>query len=138
MSPVDGLTGFKVVYGLSSGNYTEEVIINDPLARSYIVPGLTTNTNYFFAIKALYGVLESPLTSESFCFVQDVVSPAPPMNFVATITADGKAVWLRWNNPTEDFSHVVLVKNTDHVPATPTDGEVIYTGTAEEHYDRDI
>jgi len=138
MLPVEGLTGFKIVYGLSTGNYTEQLIVNDPLARSFNVTGLTTNTNYFFALKALFGVLESPLTPESFCFVQDVVAPAAPTNFVATITADGKAVWLRWKNPTVDFSNVVLVKNTDHVPSSPTDGEVIYNGTLEEYYDRDI
>jgi hypothetical protein len=138
MMPVEGLTGFKILYGLSSGNYTNNQAIDDPFARSYTLTGLTTNTTYFFVIQAVYGALESITTAEASCFVQDVVQPAAPTNFTATITADGKAVWLRWNNPTIDFSHVILVKNNNHVPTSITDGTVIYTGTDEQHYDRDI
>lgn len=138
MEPISGLSGFKIVYGLNSGAYTEEIDITNTLVTSYIVEGLTTNTSYYFAIKAIYGSLESNLSEESSCFVEDVIKPPAPTNFVASITADGKGVWLRWVNPTHDFSHVVLVKNPDHIPASPTDGEQIYIGTAEEHTDWDI
>ena len=133
-----GLSGFKIVYGLSSGVYTEEAIITDPFANTHTLTGLTTQTTYFFAIKALYGTLEGNISDESSCLVEDVVKPPAPTDFVASITADGKGVWLRWVNPTSDFSHVVLVKNDDHIPLSPTDGEQIYTGTEEEYTDRDI
>lgn len=135
---LEGLSGFKILYGTSTGNYTEEIEITDPLVRSRTITGLDTNTTYYFAMKSVFGAVESGMTGEVSCFVEDVIKPPAPTNFVASITADGRGVWLRWENPTVDFSHVVLVKNADHVPATPTDGEVIYTGTNEEYTDEDI
>lgn len=138
MTSTVGLSGFKIVYGTSSGSYAGQIIVADPFVFNYTVNGLTTNTTYYFAISAMYGSLESQASTEVSCYIEDVVKPAAPTNFVASITADGKGVWLRWVNPTQDFSHVVLVKNADRIPASPTDGEQIYTGTAQEYTDRDI
>lgn len=48
------------------------------------------------------------------------------------------AVVLTWTNPTEYFGGVLIVKKIGSAPTSPTDGEKIYSGTAETFTDADV
>lgn len=48
------------------------------------------------------------------------------------------AVTLTWTNPADHFAGVVIVKKIGTAPTSPTDGEKIYSGTAETFTDADV
>jgi hypothetical protein len=51
-SVLSDLTGFKVVYGTSSGTLDRTQLVNDVTARTTVVPSLTAGT-WYFAVRAL-------------------------------------------------------------------------------------
>ena len=56
-----------------------------------------------------------------------------------TATADTTpSITLSWTNPTEYFGGVLIVKKIGSAPTSPTDGEKIYSGTAETFTDADV
>ncbi|PIE55689.1 MAG: hypothetical protein CSA34_07890 [Desulfobulbus propionicus] len=58
----------------------------------------------------------------------------PPVNFRGLYQADG--VRLNWSTPEDPaFDHVVVVRKEGGYPASPADGEVLYSGTGEEILD---
>jgi hypothetical protein len=134
----EGVTGFRIKYGTESGVYGYTYNVTNPGLRMAVISNLSNGVRYYFSIVAMYGSNESELAGEINCLVRDVHAPAPPSNLTATITGDGLGVLLRWKNPSVDFDHVVLVKNSNHQPTSINDGTVIYTGAAEEFIDRNI
>ncbi len=50
-STLDDLDGFTVYYGTTSGNYTQNVTVNDENATSHVITNLTPGT-YYFAVTA--------------------------------------------------------------------------------------
>ena len=133
-----GITGFKIKYGTESGVYGYTYNITNPGLRTATISGLLNGRRYYFVVVSIYGSDESLPSNELNCVVRDTHAPLPPSNFSATITGDGLGILLRWKNPTTDFDHVVLVKNTNHPPVSTSDGNQIYIGADEEFIDRDI
>ncbi len=41
------LAGFKIYYGTASGNYPNQITINNPGVTTYVVDNLSANTWYF-------------------------------------------------------------------------------------------
>lgn len=60
VEPTDSLTGFKVLYKtVGSSEWTSSDVFT---GNSKKIEGLTNNTSYVFAVKAVYGALESNLS----------------------------------------------------------------------------
>jgi hypothetical protein len=58
---VDGASGYRVYYGLSSGNYTDSIDVAN--ATSVTLDGFADCTTYYLAVKAYNGAGESALFS---------------------------------------------------------------------------
>jgi hypothetical protein len=68
-TPLTDLAGSKIYYGLMPGNYSTEVVINDPTATAYTVTNLTPGNTYYFAAKSFRATgAESALTPEVSTF----------------------------------------------------------------------
>ncbi len=50
-STLSDLAGYKIYYGVSSGNYSNEILITNPSVTTYVVDNLTADT-YFFSATA--------------------------------------------------------------------------------------
>ncbi len=46
-SPLTGLSGYRIYYGLSQGNYPNQVLVNNPGITTYVIDNLNPNTYYF-------------------------------------------------------------------------------------------
>jgi len=63
-SPVTDLVAFKIYYGTSSGEYSNEIYLDNPGISTYVVQNLSSNI-YFFAATAINGSnVESDLSNE--------------------------------------------------------------------------
>ena len=63
-SLVTDLVAFKIYYGTSSGEYSNEIYLDNPGISTYVVQNLSPNT-YFFAATAINGSnVESDLSNE--------------------------------------------------------------------------
>ena len=51
-SPIGELSGYRLLYGQSSGDYTQTVAINNPGITRYMIEGLTSG-EWFFAIQTI-------------------------------------------------------------------------------------
>ena len=68
------IAGYRLYYGLASGNYTQQIDVGNTTART--VSNLADGTTYFFAVTAYNTVtMESPLSNEVSATVG--VSPTP-------------------------------------------------------------
>jgi hypothetical protein len=53
-SPLTNLSGYKIYYGTSSGNYTDQLTINNPGLTAYTIDNLPgNNTTYYFVMTAV-------------------------------------------------------------------------------------
>jgi len=63
-TPVTDLVAFKIYYGTSSGEYSNEIYLDNPGISTYVVQNLSPDT-YFFAATAFNGNnVESDLSNE--------------------------------------------------------------------------
>jgi len=51
-SPLNDLTGYKIYYGTSPGDYTNTINIDNPGLTSYLVEDLAANTTWYFVMTA--------------------------------------------------------------------------------------
>jgi len=51
-SPIGDLSGYRLLYGQGSGDYTQTIAINNPGITRYMIEGLTSG-DWFFAIQAV-------------------------------------------------------------------------------------
>lgn len=51
-SPLTDLAGYVIHYGTQAGEYSNQIVVNDPKATSYIIDDLSPGT-YYFAITAI-------------------------------------------------------------------------------------
>jgi len=56
------ITGYKIYYGTSSGNYTITIMAGN--ITNYTITGLTNGQKYYFAVSAINGVGEGPKSNE--------------------------------------------------------------------------
>jgi hypothetical protein len=65
-STLQDLAGFKIYYGRSSGNYSNEIRINNPSVTTYLVDNLSPDTYYFSATAFNGAGIESGFATEVF------------------------------------------------------------------------
>jgi hypothetical protein len=54
-TPVAGLSGFKVYYGTTSGNYSQTLTVSGAATTSVVIEGLVPGSTWYFAVKAVDG-----------------------------------------------------------------------------------
>lgn len=72
------LDGYRLYYGLTSGDYPEMIDIGDPTVTTYVVQGLTGGETYYFAATA-YNTnnIESDYSNEATKVIEYSI-PEPP------------------------------------------------------------
>ena len=63
-SALTDLTGYRIYYGVSSGNYTDSVVVNNPGLTSYLIDNLASTTWYFAMTAVNSSGIESALSAE--------------------------------------------------------------------------
>lgn len=105
--------------------------------NSYRIVGLTGGQLSYFAIKASdsFGNI-SPIsnvvsvTLPGGKFIKENTDTTPPA-MVSEVQAIGfdRVITIWWRNPDDpDFTRTQVVRNKDHYPTHPSDGDIIYTG----------
>ncbi|HEU0051225.1 MAG TPA: fibronectin type III domain-containing protein [Patescibacteria group bacterium] len=99
-------------------------------SHQFILTGLRPNTVYHFAVTSAGGTGLSSVSSDQLVqTLPDQTPPTNPSDFSAI--PDDSRITLSWTNPLDpDFANVVIVANTEHFPASMTDGRVVYQGSA--------
>ena len=64
-SPLLDLAGYKIYYGTSSGNYSNEITINNPGLTTYVVNSLAPNTWYFVSTAFNSSGVQSDFSNET-------------------------------------------------------------------------
>jgi Putative Ig domain len=64
-SSLTDLASFKIHYGKSSGNYSEQILIENPGISTYLVENLTPDTYYFVTTAINSGGIESEYSEEA-------------------------------------------------------------------------
>lgn len=133
---ISGITNIKVKMGNVSGEYIEERVLQ-PESRTYTWNDLTNNQLYYFVVTALgNGEQETIASNELFSTPIDVGAPSGVADVVVVNVKTGGGLTITWQNPSTDFSHVVIVrKDSAPAPTTPTDGVVVYSGTGTTYTD---
>jgi len=108
--------------GSASGNNTENGTITCP------VSGLSYGTTYTWYVNVTDG---QAWTNETYTFT--TTTPQPPSNLKAT-SINTTTVSLSWTK-SPDTDTTVVVRKEGNYPTSPSDGTVIYNGTAEEFTD---
>ncbi|BBA71143.1 InlB B-repeat-containing protein [Geobacter sulfurreducens] len=74
-----GITGYKVYYGITSGNYATP----DPVGTTpaYVISGLTNGATYYIAVSALKNGVEGPKSAE--------ITVTPGINLSVTVVGTG-------------------------------------------------
>ena len=110
------------------------------LNHNFTIPNLVAGKTYYFRFTSVdsnnnrAGLEGASLVATPSL---DITPPANPQD--VTISAEGKAVRLNWQNPTDtDFSDVVVVRSEEFYPAGPTDGILIYRGNGGSVVDQNI
>ncbi|MCC2686834.1 MAG: hypothetical protein K0R75_3733 [Paenibacillaceae bacterium] len=91
-------TGYKIVYGTTSGSYPNEIDVGNVLG--YTVTGLTGSTPYYFAVKAYNDIGTSPASNE-LSAVPKGLKPFAPNSVELTKTSTSATLsWKRSPIPT--------------------------------------
>lgn len=90
-TPLVDLAGFKIYRGNSTGGpYSEIVDIADPLATTYVDPGLSDGTYYYVATAYNESNVESVYSGEATKTISDTpLIPSPPTNTRISVPPDG-------------------------------------------------
>lgn len=93
-SPVVGTTtGYNIYVGTATGSYDTPIWVSNSV-NSHDLTGLTNGTEYYVAISALNGALESPISDEESATPQ---VPAPGAPVIQAVTAGNATVDLTWD-----------------------------------------
>lgn len=115
--------------GYASGSGAEVFYsLNHTTALSGLLPG----TLYYYSIEARDASGNKSTATSSFVTLStiDTTPPANPSGFTAT--AGASSIELSWTNPTDpDFSAVKIMKSTTGYPGNPSEGTLVYQGSAE-------
>ncbi len=109
------------------------------LNHSTTLSGLSPGTFYYYAIEArdVSGNKSTATSSFSTLPATDTIPPANPSRFTAA--ADTDSIALSWTNPADsDFDFVKILRSTGTYPGTPSEGTLVYQGTAEVTFDASV
>lgn len=62
-SPLTNLSGFKIYYGISQGNYSNQILVDNPGITTYVVDNLNPNTYYFVSTAINSAGIESNVSN---------------------------------------------------------------------------
>jgi polygalacturonase len=142
---VDPEDSFQYVPSVSAAEGYDRIVFDVTDSVQDWLDGTTPNQGWFLTVDpdlewlpgdevALYGpaaatVADRPqLKIVTVSTDTDNVPPAAITDLTAAIA--NQQVTLTWTNPTSDFSGVRIVRKIGAVPDDPTDGAVVYDGTA--------
>jgi len=127
-SSPDPVSGYRLYYGTSSGNYTKSMDVGK--VTTYTLPGLQDGLLYYIAVRAYNDSEESNYSNEVFGVSEpdDTTPPAQVSSFQAT--SGDSCVTLSWTNPTDDdFVGTIICYRTDGTyPTNHTDGTAVDNG----------
>ncbi|MDL1984267.1 MAG: fibronectin type III domain-containing protein [Deltaproteobacteria bacterium] len=129
-SSPDPVSGYRVYYGTSSGNYTKNMDVGN--VATYTLTGLEDEHTYYIAVTAYNDSGESNYSNEIFGVSvpepYDTTPPAHVSSFQAT--SGDSCVTLSWTNPTDDdFVGTTICYRTDGTyPTDHTDGTAVDNG----------
>jgi hypothetical protein len=97
---------------------------------------LSPGTRYNFTIhlKTVRSKI-SETRSYSFTTLPDIKSAPNVSGFTAT--AKSNSIQLNWQNP-DKFRELILIRDTNYYPSSPTDGQEIYRGTGNSFTDTNV
>lgn len=106
--------------------------------HAVLLEGLTPNTLYHFSVTSQDPSNNTTVTPDmTFTTLDDTTAPPNVLDFIA-IPGDG-VVHLSWIPPVDpDYAGIRIVRRTDHFPADPYDGQLIYIGQQESVDDNDV
>jgi len=120
-----------VNYGLTVGYGLSATQLGDVTSHIVNLTGLTPSTLYHYRVRSVDPLSGLSATSSDFVFTtaSDLTAPANVFGFSATPNDSFNT--LNWINPADaDFSFVRIRARTDGYPANPSDGRLVYEGSA--------
>jgi len=96
------ITGYRIYWGSTSGNYTESKEVGNVLTHT--ITGLTNGQTYYFAVSAINEAGEGEISMETLAL--PCSTPSPPEN-LETVAGDGKVI-LTWQPPTSDGGSPII------------------------------
>lgn len=124
--------GTTIAYSL--GTVTDTTRVTN---HTMTLSSLVSATTYHFQIVSSDAAGNSSVSSDrTFTTEPDRRPPTNASSFAAVEVVPGD-VGLTWTNPTDaDFGGVRVLRNTDRVPTSPTDGTVVFDGRGTSAIDR--
>jgi hypothetical protein len=52
-TPITALAGFRVLYGNTSGQYGQSLLVSSPSITTVVIEGLTPSTTWYFVVKSV-------------------------------------------------------------------------------------
>ncbi len=123
---------FTAIGRTHTGTLTDVVLKTDP---SFSLSGLLPNAVYTLTAKSTDGSGNQQTAGPiQFQTLADTIPPANVIN-LALVAGDG-TITLSWSNPTDvDLAGVKILRKLSGFPTNPTDGTVIFTGSASSYLD---
>ncbi len=111
------------------------------IEHSVLIPNLNPETKYYFKIELRDEARNlNKIENQKFTtlVMPDLIPPANVSNFEISVV-DSAGLKLDWQNPIDpDFSGVRIVKSTKFFPTNINDGETIFEGRGETHFDKNV
>jgi len=99
------VNGYKLYYGIKSGEYNQSITITNPAINGTLVTGLTNGQTYYFVVTGLFNEqtassqysnkLETAYSNELSATPKDITPPGSPDNL--TVIAASSQVTLTWS-----------------------------------------
>ncbi|MEA3249304.1 MAG: fibronectin type III domain-containing protein, partial [Patescibacteria group bacterium] len=124
-----------VDYGTDATYGSTETDVVMTVNHLIVLNGLSTGTTYHYQVRSTDAYSQETVSGDlTFTTSSDTMPPANVTDFTAA-PGDGEIV-LTWVNPLDaDFQGVIILRKESGFPTGPTDGTVVYDGTAETHTD---
>ncbi len=119
---VSNVTGYKVKYGTTSGNYNKEVIVNTNFA---LIKGLDNLSNYFFVVYSINSGWTSRASNEIVAVPLPNSSPKAPDNLI--LSSDTQNIYARWSKTVNALSYNLYIKKSNESSYTKKTNDITST-----------